>query len=75
VKRNFDRSAFVFGVLYVAAAVWWLIDRAFNVHLPNAGWLVAILLILGGAIGIGSAIRAADRARNRDDLDRDAWRT
>lgn len=75
MKRNFDRPAFTFGVLYVAAALWWLIDRVFKVHLPNAGWLVALLLILGGAIGIGSAIRAADRARSRDQLERDAWRT
>ncbi|HKD96068.1 MAG TPA: hypothetical protein VKB69_00575 [Micromonosporaceae bacterium] len=73
MKRNFDRTAFVFGVLYVAAAIWWLIAQAFHVHLPNAGWLIAVLLILGGAIGISSAIRAADR--RRDEIESDPWRT
>jgi hypothetical protein len=77
MKRRFDRPAFVFGVIYLAAAVWWLIDRTFTVHLPDAGWLIAVLLIVGGAVGISSAIRAADRSRNRDstDLDSDSWRT
>jgi len=77
MKRRFDRPAFVFGVLYLAAALWWLIDRMFTVHLPDAGWLVALLLVVGGAVGISSAIRGADRSRNRDsnELDGDTWRS
>lgn len=65
-NRRIDVPALIFGALFLVIAAWWLTDRNFAVNVPNVGWLVAILLIAGGALGITRAIRAGtDRTAGR----------
>lgn len=74
MNRRIDKPALIFGVLYLAVAVWWLIQRNLSLPtLPNSGWVIAGLLIASGVIGIGSAVRSADRARRRGSRDDDSW--
>jgi hypothetical protein len=55
----------IFGVLFLAIALWWLIDHNFAVRLPSGGWIIAVVLIVGGALGITWAIRDVDRRVGR----------
>lgn len=73
--RRVDAPALVFGVLFTSIAAWWLADHNFALDLPNPGWLLALLLIVGGTLGISGAIRnSADRGRSRDgDPDDPTW--
>jgi len=49
----------------VAAAVWWVLNHSFALDLPSLGWIVALVLIAIGALGIVSVLRG-DRRRDRD---------
>jgi hypothetical protein len=64
-RMRIDPPAMIFGILFLAIALWWAIDHSFAVRLPNGGWLIAILLIAGGAFGIAWAIRDVDRRAGR----------
>lgn len=55
--RRLDGSALVFGIVFVTIAGWWFLNRSFDWHLPNAGWVVAAVLIALGGIGIARALR------------------
>jgi hypothetical protein len=56
--RRVDGSALVFGIVFLAIAGWWLLDRLVNWHLANVGWIVAAGLIVAGAVGIARALRS-----------------
>ncbi len=64
-RRRVDTPALIFGVIFLAIATWWLVDRRFAPHLPHAGWIVAVLLIAVGVLGITNAIRGGDRGAGR----------
>ena len=74
-RRRPDMAALVFGLVFLAAAVWWLLNNSFVLDLPSVGWIVALALIVVGALGIVSVVRG-DRGRDRDQRrdDRDRWR-
>lgn len=57
-ERRVDSSALVFGIMFAVIAGWWLLNQLVDWHLPNAGWIVAGLLILIGAAGIARALRS-----------------
>lgn len=56
--RRVDSSALIFGIVFLAIAGWWLLDRLINWHLANAGWIVAAALITVGVAGIARAFRS-----------------
>jgi hypothetical protein len=56
--RRVDSSALIFGIIFLAVAGWWLLDRFVNWHIANGGWIVAGVLIAAGVIGIGRALRS-----------------
>ena len=58
-------AALAFGAIFVAAAVWWVLNHSFALDLPSLGWIVALVLIAVGALGIISVLRG-DRRRDRD---------
>lgn len=60
-ERRLDGSALIFGIVFISIAGWWFLDRNFDWHLPNAGWIMAGALIALGAAGIAKALRG-----NRD---------
>lgn len=74
-RRRPDVAALAFGLVFVAAAVWWVLNHSFALDLPNVGWIIALVLIAVGALGILSVVRGdrgRDRDRRRDDSRR--WR-
>jgi hydrogenase/urease accessory protein HupE len=74
-RRRPDVAALAFGLVFVAAAVWWVLNHSFALDLPSVGWIIALVLIAVGALGILSVVRGdrgRDRDRRRDDSDR--WR-
>lgn len=64
-RRRPDIAALAFGAIFVAAAVWWVLNHSFALDLPSLGWIVALVLIAIGALGIVSVLRG-DRRRDRD---------
>jgi hypothetical protein len=59
-ERRVDGSALVFGIVFAVIAGWWLLNRLVDWHLPNAGWIVAGVLILIGAVGVARSVRSRD---------------
>jgi hypothetical protein len=53
-----DSSALIFGIVFLAIAGWWLLDRLVNWHLANAGWIIAGALIAIGVAGVARAFRS-----------------
>lgn len=56
-----DGVSLTFGLLFLGIALWWAMAQVMTVRLPAAGWLVAVALILFGAIGLLGAIRSGRR--------------
>ncbi len=59
-KQRVDSTALVFGIIFAAIAGWWLLNRLVNWHLPNAGWIIAGILIAVGAVGVARSLRSRD---------------
>jgi hypothetical protein len=57
--RRPDLPAMIFGLIFMAIAGWWFIDRERGFNLPSLGWITAGVLILLGVAGITSALRNA----------------
>jgi hypothetical protein len=77
MRRRFDAAGFIFGALFVAAAGWWVLDRSFELNLPNLAWIIALVLIIGGVAGIASVVARGDRGRDVAERERDRadrWR-
>jgi hypothetical protein len=60
-SRRVDSTALVFGIVFLAIAGWWLIDRVVDWHFANAGWFLAAILIAVGVAGIARAFRSPPR--------------
>ncbi|MET7417771.1 hypothetical protein [Dactylosporangium sp. NPDC005555] len=70
-----DGLSLTFGLIFLGIVVVWLFNQAVNVNL-NAGWIVAVGLIVFGLLGLLGALRS-DRsptssgppAPDSDDID------
>lgn len=51
-----DVLSLVFGLIFLGAAGWWLLAEVSSIRVPF-GWLVALSLIVIGAIGLFAAVR------------------
>jgi hypothetical protein len=71
--RRPDIAALAFGAVFLAAAIWWVVNHSFAVDLPSAGWIIALVLIAVGLAGIISVVRG-DRRRDRDRRRSDPYR-
>jgi hypothetical protein len=70
-RRRPDMAAFAFGLVFLTAALWWVLNNRFVLDLPSVGWIVALVLIAVGVLGIVSVLRGdRGRDRHRDDSDR-----
>lgn len=66
-----DVASLLFGLIFLAAVVFWLVDRHEHRALPSPGWVIAGALIVFGAVGLlvtfVSASSRQVRAGNRDE--------
>ncbi|HTJ34469.1 MAG TPA: hypothetical protein VL738_14685 [Dactylosporangium sp.] len=61
--HRLDGVSLTFGLIFLGIVVVWLFNQAVSVHL-NAGWIVAVGLILFGGLGLLGALRS-DRSSER----------
>ncbi|MGI5245560.1 hypothetical protein [Dactylosporangium sp. CA-139066] len=55
--HRLDGVSLTFGLIFLGIVVVWLFNQAVSVHL-NAGWIVAVGLILFGGLGLLGALRS-----------------
>lgn len=53
-----DVLSLVFGLIFLSAVGWWFFGRTVDLALPRLGWFLAAALIVFGALGLLSALRA-----------------
>jgi hypothetical protein len=58
-----DRVSLVFGVLFLAVAAVWLVDRVVDIELANVGWVAAAALATIGVLGLWHTLRPFGPAR------------
>jgi hypothetical protein len=56
-----DKVSLTFGVLFLIAALWWLLGSQIQIALPTAAWFLAGGLILFGVLGLVGSIRPRNR--------------
>lgn len=58
-RHGTDAVSLVFGILFVAISVWWVVDRYVfvDLDLPHVGWIAAGALILLGLVGVVASFR------------------
>ncbi|GAA0717398.1 hypothetical protein Drose_33755 [Dactylosporangium roseum] len=59
-----DGVSLTFGLIFLGIVIVWLFNQAVSVHL-NAGWIVAVGLIIFGLLGLLGALRS-DRSEKGD---------
>jgi hypothetical protein len=60
-KHAPDAVSLVFGGLFLAVVVWWLIARIVDVDLPNLGWVAGAALIAVGILGLWTTLGQSRR--------------
>ncbi|HWG98396.1 MAG TPA: hypothetical protein VNV66_03510 [Pilimelia sp.] len=60
-RHRTDAVSLVFGVIFVAGAVWWLLAQLTDLAPAVLGWLAAGGLILFGLLGLFGALRSRPR--------------
>jgi hypothetical protein len=56
-RHRTDAVSLAFGAIFLFVAGWWAIGRTIDIGLPAFGWVVALGLILVGALGLAGALR------------------
>lgn len=64
-RHSTDAVSLGFGILFLAIAAWWAIDRylAIDLDIPHLGWIAAAALILLGLIGVIASLQGDRAAR------------
>ncbi|WP_433080700.1 hypothetical protein ACQP1P_43835 [Dactylosporangium sp. CA-052675] len=62
--HRLDGVSLTFGLIFLGIVVVWLFNQAVSVHL-NAGWIVAVGLILFGGLGLLGALRSDKPERGK----------
>ncbi|WP_407952148.1 phage holin family protein [Plantactinospora sonchi] len=57
-----DGVSLTFALIFLAIAAWWLLARLMNLALPAVGWILALALIVVGALGLMGALRSSRSA-------------
>jgi hypothetical protein len=56
-RHSTDLVSFVFGVIFLAVAGWWLLDQYVHIDVPHLGWITAAVLIGLGVLGLAGSLR------------------
>jgi hypothetical protein len=56
-RHGTDAVSLSFGAIFLFIAGWWAVGRTIDIGLPAFGWVVALGLILVGALGLVGALR------------------
>ena len=62
--HRLDGVSLTFGLIFLGIVVVWLFNQAVSVRL-NAGWIVAVGLILFGGLGLLGALRSDKPQRSK----------
>jgi len=62
--HRLDGVSLTFGLIFLGIVVVWLFNQAVSIHL-NAGWIVAVGLILFGGLGLLGALRSGKPERSK----------
>ena len=64
-RHSTDAVSLGFGILFLAIAAWWAIDRyiAIDLDVPHLGWIAAAALILLGLLGVIASLQGDRAAR------------
>jgi hypothetical protein len=60
-RHRTDAISLAFGAVFLLIAGWWVVGRTIDIGLPAFGWLVALGLIVVGALGLIGALRGGSR--------------
>ncbi|WP_433052297.1 hypothetical protein [Dactylosporangium sp. CS-033363] len=70
--HRLDGVSLTFGLIFLGIVVVWLFNQAVSVHL-NAGWIVAVGLILFGGLGLLGALRSDKPGRGKAEKNGDGF--
>ena len=56
-RHSTDLVSLIFGVIFVAAAGWWLVGQYVHIDVPHLGWITAAVLIGLGVLGLAGSLR------------------
>jgi hypothetical protein len=60
-RHSTDLVSLVFGVIFLAAAGWWLVGQYVHIDVPHLGWITAAVLIGLGVLGLAGSLRGERR--------------
>ena len=63
-RHSTDAVSLVFGLIFLGVAGWWLLAGAIDLAASTVAWLAALVLVLGGGIGLFVTLRAARHSRD-----------
>jgi len=56
-RHRTDTVSFIFGLVFLLIAGWWAGGSWLDLNMPALGWLLAVGLIVFGALGLLGAVR------------------
>jgi hypothetical protein len=56
-RHRTDAISLAFGAIFLLIAGWWVVGRTVDIGLPTFGWVLALALIVVGAVGLVGALR------------------
>ncbi len=56
-RHRTDPISLAFGLLFLGVAGWWGLTRFVHLGFQPAGWIIALVLIVVGGVGLVGALR------------------
>jgi len=64
-RHSADGVSLAFGLIFLGIVGWWTVESFIDINVPNAGWFVAIALIVLGLLGVVLSLRTGRGDRSR----------
>jgi hypothetical protein len=72
-RHRTDAVSLSFGAVFLLVAGWWAIGSRLHIGLPALGWVLAVGLILVGALGLLAALRGGRREPTAGPPEPEPW--